>query len=122
MTYAIEGRHCELLRVELADGERVIAEVGTLVYLRGAVEWHVVFPGRGRARARPGPVRRRRRCGERAAAARVGPVLVRAGAGLWPPGVGAAAPGDGGGSVACARRPITRLMGPSPRPAQDLDQ
>ena len=48
MTYAIEGRHCELLRVELADGERVIADVGTLVYLRGAVEWHVVFPGRGR--------------------------------------------------------------------------
>ena len=50
MTYAIEGRHCELLRVELADGERVIAEVGTLVYLRGVVEWHVVFPGRGRRR------------------------------------------------------------------------
>ena len=46
MTYAIEGRHCELLRVELAAGERVIAEVGTLVYLRWAVEWHVVFPGR----------------------------------------------------------------------------
>ena len=52
MTYAIEGRHCELLRVELADGERVIAEVGMLVYLRGAVEWHVVFPGCGR---RPAP-------------------------------------------------------------------
>ena len=47
MTYAIEGRNCELLRVELADGEGVIAEVGKLVYLRGAVEWNVVLPGRG---------------------------------------------------------------------------
>ena len=46
-----------------------------------------------------------------------GPVLVRAGAGLRPPGVRAAAPGAGAGSVACARRPITRFMGPSPRPA-----
>ena len=34
-----------------------------------------------------------------------------------PPVVRAAAPGDGAGSVACARRPITRFMGPSPRPA-----
>ena len=41
------GRNCELLRVELADGECVIAEVGKLVYLRGAVEWNVVLPGRG---------------------------------------------------------------------------
>ena len=37
--------------------------------------------------------------GERAAASRVGPVLVRAGAGLRPPVVRAAAPGDGAGSV-----------------------
>ena len=42
MTYAIEGRNGEL-----ADGEGVIADVGQLVYLRGAVEWNVVLPGRG---------------------------------------------------------------------------
>ena len=52
MTSAIEGRNCELLRVELADGEGVIAEVGKLVYLRGAVEWNVVLPGRGFATCR----------------------------------------------------------------------
>ena len=39
----------------------------------------------------------RRRCGERAAASRPGPVLVHAGAGLRPPGVRAAALGDGPG-------------------------
>ena len=33
-----------------------------------------------------------------------------AGDGLRPPRVGAAAPGDGSGSVACARRPITPFM------------
>ena len=36
MTYAIEG----------LNGEGVIAEVGKLVYLRGAVEWNVVMPDR----------------------------------------------------------------------------
>ena len=41
MTYVIEGRNGERLRVELADGEGVIAEVGKFVYLRGAVEWNV---------------------------------------------------------------------------------
>ena len=52
-----------------------------------------------------------------AAASRVGPVLVRAGAGRRPPGVRAAVPGAGAGFVACAHRPITPFMGPSPRPA-----
>ena len=47
MYYAIEWRICERLRVELADGEGVIADVGTLVYRHGAVEWNVVLPGRG---------------------------------------------------------------------------
>ena len=51
----------------------------------------------------------------RAAASRPAPVLVRAGAGLRPPVVCAAAPGAGAGSVACARRPITRFMHYSPR-------
>ena len=59
----------------------------------------------------------RRRRGERAAASRVGPVLVHAGAGLWPPTVRFAAPGDGAGFFAVSRRPITPLMGPSPRTA-----
>ena len=47
MQYSIEGRHCELLRVELHDGEGVLAEVGTLIFMRGAVTWNVVLPGRG---------------------------------------------------------------------------
>ena len=34
MHYLIEGRHCELLRVELDSGEAVIAEVGKMVYMR----------------------------------------------------------------------------------------
>ena len=45
-----------------------------------------------------------------AAASRVGPVLVREGDGLRPPGVGVAAPGEGVGSVAVSRRPITPFM------------
>ena len=52
-----------------------------------------------------------RRCGERAAASRPGPVLVRAGAGLRPPVLRAAAPGDGAGFFACSSRPITPLLG-----------
>ena len=39
MTYAIEGRHCELLRVERADGEGVIAEVWKFVAGFGALGW-----------------------------------------------------------------------------------
>ena len=61
---------------------------------------------------------RRRRGYAGGAASRPGPVLVRAGDGRRPPGVGAAAPGDGGGSVAGSRRPITPFMHypPPPRP------
>ena len=58
--------------------------------------------------------------GMRVAASRPGPVLVRAGAGRRPPIVRAAAPGDGAGTVACSRRPITRFMGSSTRPARSL--
>ena len=46
MTHVIEGWNCERLRVELAAGEGVNADVGKLVYLRAAVEWNVVMPGR----------------------------------------------------------------------------
>ena len=35
---AVEGRQGERRCVDLADGESVIADVGTRVYLRGAVE------------------------------------------------------------------------------------
>ena len=41
----------------------------------------------------------------------MGPVLVRAGAGLRPPSVRAAAPGDGAGSLACAHRAAIRMLG-----------
>ena len=37
MHYLIEGRNCELLRVELDSGEAVIAEVGKMVYIRGNI-------------------------------------------------------------------------------------
>ena len=37
MHYLIEGRNCELLRVELDSGEAVIAEVGKMVYMRGNI-------------------------------------------------------------------------------------
>ena len=47
MQYSIEGRNCELLRVELNDTEGVLAEVGTLIFMRGEVTWNVVLPGRG---------------------------------------------------------------------------
>ena len=47
MQYSIEGRNCELLRVELHDTEGVLAEVGKLIFMRGAVTWNVVLPGRG---------------------------------------------------------------------------
>ena len=47
MRHTIKGQHSALLRVELEASEAVIAEVGTLVYLRGAVAWHVVVPGDG---------------------------------------------------------------------------
>ena len=47
MRHTIEGQHGELLRVELEASEAVIADVGKLVYLRGAVEWNVVVPGDG---------------------------------------------------------------------------
>ena len=49
MDYSISGRNCELLRVELESTEAVIAEVGKMIYTRGAVEWKVVLPGRGLA-------------------------------------------------------------------------
>ena len=39
MTYAIEGRHCELLRVERAGSEGVIAEAGKRVAGFGALGW-----------------------------------------------------------------------------------
>ena len=45
MDYSISGRNCELLRVELESTEAVIAEVGKMIYTRGAVEWNVVLPG-----------------------------------------------------------------------------
>ena len=58
------------------------------------------------------------RCrGERAAASRPGPVLVRDGDGLRPPSVRAAPPGAGAGAGAFTNRPITPLMGTSPRTA-----
>ena len=47
MQYSIDGRNCELLRVELNDTEGVLAEVGTLIFMRGEVTWNVVLPGRG---------------------------------------------------------------------------
>ena len=61
----------------------------------------------------------------RAAASRPAPVLVRAGAGLRPPVVCAAAPGHGrrpswsarapgSGRPLCARRPPVPALGPSP--------
>ncbi len=37
MDYEIQGRNCELLRVERGSTAAVMAEVGTLVYLRVAV-------------------------------------------------------------------------------------
>ena len=49
MDYSISGCNCELLRVELESTEAVIAEVGKMIYTRGAVEWKVVLPGRGLA-------------------------------------------------------------------------
>ena len=82
MTYVSEGRNCELLRVELADGEGVIAEVGKLFYLRGAVEWNVVLPGLTkwilrvsiRERFAPWSLDTARMCGQRAAPASAGTV------------------------------------------------
>ena len=65
-----------------------------------------------------------RPCGEREAASRPGPVLVRAGVGRRPPGVRAAAPGAGAGFFACAHRPITRFYGtldPDPPTAYMVD-
>ena len=47
MQYRIEGRHCELLRVELHAGEGVLAEVGKLIFMREGVTWNVVIPGDG---------------------------------------------------------------------------
>ena len=47
MQYRIEGRHCELLRVELNAGEGVLAEVGKLIFMREGVTWNVVLPGDG---------------------------------------------------------------------------
>ena len=47
MQYRIEGRHCELLRVELNAGEGVLAEVGKLIFMREGVTWNVVIPGDG---------------------------------------------------------------------------
>ena len=47
MNYEIQGRNCELLRVELNESEAVTTEVGKLVYTCGRVEWNVVLPGRG---------------------------------------------------------------------------
>ena len=64
------------------------------------------------ARARPAPVRRRRRCGEKRGGVTGGARRWSARAtGVRPPSVGAAAPGAGGGSVACAHRPITPFWG-----------
>ena len=47
MQYSIDGRNCELLRVELHDTEGVLAEGGKLIFMRGEVTWNVVLPGRG---------------------------------------------------------------------------
>ena len=47
MRYRIEGRNCELLRVELHAGEGVLAEVGKLIFMREGVTWNVVIPGDG---------------------------------------------------------------------------
>ena len=52
MRHTIEGQHGELLRVELEASEAVIADVGKLVYLRGAVEWNVVVSGQSPAALR----------------------------------------------------------------------
>ena len=39
MCYEIQRGICDLLLVELEAGEAVIAEVGKMIYTRGAVEW-----------------------------------------------------------------------------------
>ena len=49
MRYTIDRGICDLLRVDLNGDEAVIAEVGKLVYIQGAVAWNVVLPGHGLA-------------------------------------------------------------------------
>ena len=44
MRYTIDREICDLLRVELNRDAAVIAEVGKLVYIQGAVKWNVVLP------------------------------------------------------------------------------
>ena len=44
MRYEIQRGICDLLRVELEAGEAVIAEVGTFLFARDAVEWDVTLP------------------------------------------------------------------------------
>ena len=44
MRYTIDREICDLLRVELNRDAAVIAEVGKLVYIPGAVKWNVVLP------------------------------------------------------------------------------
>ena len=63
MRHTIEGLHGPLLCIELEAIEAVIADVGTLVYLRGAVEWNVVVPDKGGADARPSTSPDGRKCG-----------------------------------------------------------
>ena len=47
MRYEIQRGICDLLRVELHDGEGVLAEVGKLIFMREGVTWNVVLPGHG---------------------------------------------------------------------------
>ena len=47
MRYEIQRGICDLLRVELNDGEGVLAEVGKLIFMRERVTWNVVLPGHG---------------------------------------------------------------------------
>ena len=48
MRYEIQRGICDLLRVELEAGEAVNADVSKFLFARGAVEWDVTLPGRGR--------------------------------------------------------------------------
>ena len=98
-------------------GPRRLSKPGGLAFTPGPPPGMAAPGERGRVQGRSGGAGAagswRRRHGW-------GPVLVRAGDGRRPPSVRAAAPGDGAGSVACAHRPITPLMPPSPRPRPAL--